>query len=37
MEYQNIMALFTFLNSKFFSKEANKYFILQRKEELGKL
>ncbi len=31
------MALFTILNSKLVSEEANKYFTLQRKEELRKL
>jgi hypothetical protein len=37
MEDQNIMALFTVLNSKLVSKEANKYFMFQIKEKLGKL
>ncbi len=37
MKDQNIMALFTILNSKLVLDETNKYFMLQRKEELGKL
>jgi hypothetical protein len=37
MKDQNIMALFTILNSTLVLNEANKYFMLQRKEELGKL
>jgi hypothetical protein len=37
MKDQNIMALFTILNSKLVLDEANKYFMFQRKEELGKL
>jgi len=36
MKDQNIMALFTILNSKLVLDEANKYFMLQRKDELGK-
>jgi len=31
------MALFTIFNFKLILDEANKYFMLQRKEELGKL
>jgi hypothetical protein len=37
MEDQNIMALFTVLNSELVLKEAKEYFMLQKREEFGKL